>query len=56
MLPTHRVVRGLGEDGLARLRAGLGGLFEVSPTTAEDLVERSAPRAGSPAARAGSAS
>ena len=40
VLPTHRVVRGLGEDGLTRLRAGLDGLFEVSPTTPEDLVDR----------------
>ena len=40
VLPTHRVVRGLGEDGLARLRAGLDDLFEVAPTTAEALVDR----------------
>lgn len=29
VLPTHRIVRGLGADGLARLRGGLDGLFEV---------------------------
>ena len=29
VLPTHRIVRGLGTDGLARLRGGLDGLFEV---------------------------
>ena len=29
VLPTHRLVAGLGEDGVARLRAGLGDLFEV---------------------------
>jgi uncharacterized protein (DUF1015 family) len=40
VLPTHRVVRGLGEDGLAHLRAGLDRLFEVGPTTPEGLVER----------------
>jgi uncharacterized protein (DUF1015 family) len=35
VLPTHRVVRGLGPDGVAALWAGLGELFEVQ------LVERS---------------
>ncbi len=40
VLPTHRVVRGLGDDGLAALRAGLDGLFEVIPTTTDALVER----------------
>ena len=40
VLPTHRVVRGLGDDGLARLRAGLDELFEIAPTTAEALVAR----------------
>ena len=39
VLPTHRVVRGLGEEGLARLRGGLGDLFEVAPTTADALVD-----------------
>jgi uncharacterized protein (DUF1015 family) len=29
VLPTHRVVLGLGDDGLARLRAGMGELFDV---------------------------
>jgi uncharacterized protein (DUF1015 family) len=32
VLATHRVLRGLGPDGLARLRAGLADWFEVSPT------------------------
>ena len=32
VLPTHRVVRGLGGDGVTSLRAGLGELFEVEPT------------------------
>jgi uncharacterized protein (DUF1015 family) len=40
VLPTHRVVRGLGEAELARLRRDLGDLFEVAPTTTEALVER----------------
>ena len=40
VLPTHRVVRGLGDDGLAGLRAGLDGLFEITPTTTEALVAR----------------
>jgi uncharacterized protein (DUF1015 family) len=31
VLPTHRVVRGLGPDGLERLRAGVGELFAVEP-------------------------
>ena len=30
VLPTHRVVRGLGEDGLARLRACLAGYFHLT--------------------------
>ncbi len=29
VLPTHRLVRGLGEEGLAHLRDGLDGLFET---------------------------
>jgi uncharacterized protein (DUF1015 family) len=40
VLPTHRVVRGLGPDGVSRLRAGLDGLFEVEATTADRLVAR----------------
>ena len=40
VLPTHRVVRGLGEDGLARLRDGLDRLFAVTETGREALVER----------------
>jgi uncharacterized protein (DUF1015 family) len=40
VLPTHRVVRGLGAEGLARLRDGLPGLFSVTPATTEDLVAR----------------
>ena len=40
VLPTHRVVRGLGEAGLARLHEGLPQLFTATPATAEGLVER----------------
>ena len=40
VLPTHRVVRGLGEDGLARLHDGMPRLFTATATTAEGLVER----------------
>lgn len=39
VLPTHRIVRGLGEGGLGRLRDGLDGLFAVVPTSTEALVE-----------------
>jgi uncharacterized protein (DUF1015 family) len=31
VLPTHRIVRGLGPDGVAALRRRLGELFEVTP-------------------------
>jgi uncharacterized protein (DUF1015 family) len=40
VLPTHRVVRGLGEDGLARLRDGLDRLFTVTETSRDALVAR----------------
>lgn len=40
VLPTHRVVRGLGSDGLAALRAGLDGLFEVRAAAQAGLVDR----------------
>ena len=41
VLPTHRVVRGLGDDGVARLWAGLDGLFEVQRDVPRDaLVDR----------------
>jgi uncharacterized protein (DUF1015 family) len=40
VLPTHRIVRGLGEDGLRRLRAGVSRLFEVTPSSEEALVRR----------------
>jgi len=40
VLPTHRVVRGLGDTGLARLAASLGRLFTVEPTDRSRLVAR----------------
>ncbi len=40
VLPTHRVLRRLGEAGVGRLRDGLDRLFVVTPTTAEALVAR----------------
>ena len=33
VLPTHRVVRGLGDDGVESLWTGIGELFEVAPMT-----------------------
>jgi uncharacterized protein (DUF1015 family) len=40
VLPTHRVVRGLGEAGLAGLQDRLSRLFSVTPSTEASLVER----------------
>jgi uncharacterized protein (DUF1015 family) len=40
VLPTHRLVRGLGAEGLVGLHGGLEGLFEVQATTAAALVAR----------------
>ena len=40
VLPTHRVVRGLGDAGLAVLHDGLAGLFDVTPARRETLVAR----------------
>ena len=37
VLPTHRVVRGLGTDGLARLRDGREALFESRPAGRAEL-------------------
>jgi uncharacterized protein (DUF1015 family) len=37
VLPTHRLVSGLGPDGLARLRAGLDDLFESRPAGRAEL-------------------
>jgi uncharacterized protein (DUF1015 family) len=37
VLPTHRIARGLGTDGLAGLREGLADLFEVRPADRGDL-------------------
>jgi uncharacterized protein (DUF1015 family) len=37
VLPTHRIVRGLGDDGVAALEAGLDELFEVRPADRDAL-------------------
>jgi uncharacterized protein (DUF1015 family) len=46
VLPTHRIVRGLGDDGVARLLAGLGELFDVRETDRAGLEEAFAARLG----------
>ena len=38
ILPTHRLVSGLGADGVARLRAGLDELFAVAPAGRDELL------------------
>jgi len=38
VLPTHRLVAGLGADGVARLLDGLGELFVVTPAGRDDLL------------------
>lgn len=40
VLPTHRLVRGLGEEGVERLADGLPRLFHVEPTDREALIAR----------------
>ncbi|HEY5629084.1 MAG TPA: DUF1015 family protein, partial [Candidatus Limnocylindrales bacterium] len=40
VLPTHRLVRGLDETGLARLAEGLPALFAMEATSSSALVER----------------
>jgi uncharacterized protein (DUF1015 family) len=40
VLPTHRVVRGLGDEGVARLTAGLDSLFRVREAPADEVVAR----------------
>jgi uncharacterized protein (DUF1015 family) len=45
VLPTHRVLSGLGPDGVARLRAGLGDLFAVGPADRAELLAAFAGRA-----------
>ena len=37
VLPTHRIVRGLGAEGSARLRDGLAGLFDTRPAGRAEL-------------------
>jgi uncharacterized protein (DUF1015 family) len=38
VLPTHRLVGGLGTDGLTKLETGLGELFTVTPASREGLL------------------
>ncbi len=38
VLPTHRLVAGLGPDGVARLRDRLGELFSVTPADSDQLL------------------
>jgi uncharacterized protein (DUF1015 family) len=38
ILPTHRIVRGLGGEGRAALRAGLESLFDVRPASRGELL------------------
>jgi uncharacterized protein (DUF1015 family) len=53
VLPTHRVVRGLGADGLQSLRQGLERLFDVrSDITRQELLATFGP-AGSPVPEGG---
>jgi uncharacterized protein (DUF1015 family) len=40
VLPTHRLVRGAGAAGLARLHGGLDRLFDVEPSTPAELATR----------------
>jgi uncharacterized protein (DUF1015 family) len=40
VLPTHRIVRGLGEDGVARLLAHLDELFDVEREVSEDDLRK----------------
>lgn len=46
VLPTHRVLRGLGESGVAALRGRLDGLFMIESIAPDALVERFAGAAG----------
>jgi uncharacterized protein (DUF1015 family) len=45
VLPTHRIVRGLGEDGVAALRGRLGELFVVEPADRDELLAAFGPAA-----------
>ena len=38
VLPTHRLVRGIGDDGAARLLSGATELFEVEPVASSDVL------------------
>jgi uncharacterized protein (DUF1015 family) len=46
VLPTHRVVRSLGDGGVERLLGGLGELFSVEPAAGpDDVIDRMTPDA-----------
>ena len=47
VLPTHRLVAGLGDDGVERLRTRLGELFRVEPVDRDALLAAFAGRADS---------
>ena len=54
VLPTHRVVRGLGDRGMAELSRGLGRLLDIrGDVTREELVATFGPTAASRPARSG---
>lgn len=46
VLPTHRVVRGLGEAGLTALDAGLGALFDIEEAEPDAVIGRFAAAGG----------
>jgi uncharacterized protein (DUF1015 family) len=45
VLPTHRIARGIGEDGVGRLCGALGELFETRPASSAELVSAFSPAA-----------
>jgi uncharacterized protein (DUF1015 family) len=45
VLPTHRIIGGLGDGGVGRLMAGLDELFAVRPATRAELLDALAGRA-----------
>lgn len=46
ILPTHRLVAGLNDGGVARLQSGLGELFAVTPASPDELLARFGGAAG----------
>jgi uncharacterized protein (DUF1015 family) len=51
VLATHRVLRGLGTDGVARLLHGLGGWFGIRSASPDELVRTFSPAAAAVAAQ-----